>query len=184
MAANDVQVVEGQQLTHQATSEPLLAASAAGTDPQPQQLPPQAAAALSAGPASSPAGTAQDADLIPQAPLAANHSATADLPQVNGYADSGGHASGSEHPAGYAAGGPASGDNHSSESICTMMMPCPGRSTGMQTIRDSRPSMPAGGVHDLEPGPVAVAMEVVEGTTGMTLPLKIKLKLHSREDMQ
>lgn len=44
--------------------------------------------------------------------------------------------------------------------------------------------MPAGGVHNLEPGPVAVAMEVVEGATGMTLPLKIKLKLHSREDMQ
>ncbi len=44
--------------------------------------------------------------------------------------------------------------------------------------------MPAGGVHNPEPGPVAVAMEVVEGTTGMTLPLNIKVKLHSREDMQ
>lgn len=42
--------------------------------------------------------------------------------------------------------------------------------------------MPAGG-HDPESGPVAVAMEVVEGATGMTLPLKIKLKLHNREDI-
>ena len=113
MAADDAQVAEGQQLTHQAISEPLLAANAAGTDAQPRQVPPQAAAALSAGPASSPAGVARNADPMPQAPLAASDSAAADLPMVNGYADRGGHASDGDNPAGCTASGQPSGDNHS-----------------------------------------------------------------------
>lgn len=132
MAANDVQDVQGQQLTHQATSEPLLAANA--TNPQPQKLPPHAAAALSAGPASSPAGAAQDAHPMLQAPLAASHPAAADSPKVNGYADSGGHVSGGDNAAGCAAGGPASGDNRNSQMICRVMTPCPGRCAGMQTV--------------------------------------------------